>query len=84
MLTLNMGNAVLLHEVARSTTLQIISRDFFGPPQGPQWPDLALLRTVGSYKNMEGVSCNQKGFEEEVSMAFCERLCPSLNVFYRN
>ena len=61
MLTLNMGNAVLLHAVARSTTLQIISRDFVAPPQGPQWPDLALLRTIGSFENLQGeASCNPK------------------------
>ena len=52
---------MLLHAVARSTTLQIISRDFVAPPQGPQWPDLALLRIVGSFENLEGeVSCNPR------------------------
>ena len=52
---------MLLHAVARSTTLQIISRDFVAPPQGPQWPDLALLRTLGSFENLEGeASCNPR------------------------
>ena len=45
---------MLLHAVARSTTLQIISRDFVAPPQGPQWPDLALLRTVETLKTWRG------------------------------